>query len=56
MDGDHGAFSVPDFWRTSAFSLSDTLEESLFTATQFGESDALPISCWPTLTTAQNCP
>lgn len=54
MDGDHGAFDVPDFWRESAFSLSDTPGQTLFTDTHFGESAALPIR--PTLMNSQNCP
>lgn len=43
MDGDHGAFEVPDFWRTSAFSLPDTPGQTLFTDTHFGELNALPV-------------
>ncbi|KAH0371229.1 hypothetical protein KCU65_g1958, partial [Aureobasidium melanogenum] len=35
MDGEHGPFDVPDFWRASAFSLSDAPGETLFTNTQF---------------------
>jgi hypothetical protein len=56
MDGDHGPFDVPDFWRTSAFGLSDTPGQTLFTDTHFGEFDALPVSYRPTLITTQNCP
>jgi len=54
MDGDRGPFDVPDFWRASAFSLSDTPGETLFTDTPFGESDALPAR--PMLIKSQNCP
>ncbi|KAH0277916.1 hypothetical protein KCU91_g2838, partial [Aureobasidium melanogenum] len=35
MDGEHGPFDVPDFWRPSAFSLSGASGETLFTDTQF---------------------
>ncbi|KAH0293895.1 hypothetical protein M436DRAFT_71586 [Aureobasidium namibiae CBS 147.97] len=35
MDGDHGPFDVPDFWRASASSLSDTPGQTLFTDTRF---------------------
>ncbi|KAK6004466.1 hypothetical protein QM012_008328 [Aureobasidium pullulans] len=35
MDGDHGPFDVPDFWRASAFSLPDAPGQTLFTETQF---------------------
>jgi hypothetical protein len=45
MDGDHGPFDVPDFWRTSAFSLSDTPGQTLFSDTQFGESNASLVTC-----------
>jgi len=54
MDGDHGPFDVPDFWRASAFSLSDTPGQTLFTDTHFGELDALPAR--PMLIEPQNCP
>jgi len=54
MDGDHGPFDVPDFWRTSVFSLSDTPGQTLFTDTHFGELDAL--SARPMLIKSQNCP
>jgi hypothetical protein len=57
MDGDHGAFDVPDFWRISAFSsLSDTPEQTLFTDTRFGEADVLSITWHPILISTQNCP
>ncbi|CAD0099927.1 unnamed protein product [Aureobasidium mustum] len=41
MDGEHGPFNVPDFWRPSAFSISDAPEQTLFNDTRFGEHDAL---------------
>lgn len=41
MDGEHGPFDVPDFWRPSAFSLPDAPEQTLFNDTRFGEHDAL---------------
>jgi hypothetical protein len=56
MDGDHGPFDVPDFWRTSAFGLSDTLGQTLFTDTHFGEFGASPVTCRLILMTTQNCP
>ena len=43
MDGEHGPFDVPDFWRASAFSLPDAPGETLFADTHFGEHDALPV-------------
>jgi hypothetical protein len=57
MDGDHGPFNVPDFWRTSAFSsLADTPEQTLFSDTHFGEFAALLITSRPILISTQNCP
>ncbi|KAG9604146.1 hypothetical protein KCU77_g1470, partial [Aureobasidium melanogenum] len=35
MDGEHGPFDVPDFWRASAFSLPDAPGETLFADTHF---------------------
>ncbi|KAG9743855.1 hypothetical protein KCU73_g8293, partial [Aureobasidium melanogenum] len=35
MDGEHGPFDVPDFWRASAFSLSDAPGDTLFADTHF---------------------
>ncbi|KAG9676775.1 hypothetical protein KCU99_g3625, partial [Aureobasidium melanogenum] len=35
MDGEHGPFDVPDFWRASAFSLPDAPGDTLFADTHF---------------------
>ncbi|KAI4717638.1 hypothetical protein E4T48_06184 [Aureobasidium sp. EXF-10727] len=44
MDGDHGPFNVPDFWRRSTFSLPDEPGQTLFGDSQLGEYDTLSVT------------